>query len=124
MHRLTSLCLLCALFNAAPASAMRAREYLDAGHRSAITLAGERSTLTLPMEQAAAVTAAAAEPGAPEQLPSPEQAHAVAVPAVTSPLPEPSGLSMLACGLMLLMLKLYHRDREKIAQDPEKVYTL
>lgn len=103
MKRLTALVLLSAVLGAGPASAMRAHEYLDADQRGPVTLPAERSaaiTVQALPEQSANADAQLAPPQ------QPAQPDAVATP-VVSPVPEPSGLLMLACGLLLLLLGPY-----------------
>lgn len=111
MKRLTALVLLSAVLGAGPASAMRAHDYLDADQRGPVTLPAERPS--------AAITVADTPPpqaAADAQLAPPDQqsgANAVATPMV-SPVPEPSGLAMLACGLLLLLLAPFGRDEDQI----------
>ncbi|MYM70147.1 hypothetical protein GTP45_25570 [Pseudoduganella sp. FT55W] len=110
MKRLISLVLLGALLGAGPAYAMRAREYIDADQRAAITLAAERAqTINIaPALETASNTDEA-------QLPTPEQrAKATAATPVVSSVPEPSGLALLACGLVLLLLAPSGRDHAGI----------
>ncbi|RZT06112.1 PEP-CTERM protein-sorting domain-containing protein [Duganella sp. CF402] len=114
MKRLAALTLLSAVLSAGPASAMRAHDYLDADRRGPVTLP-ERplADITLPAEPAIP----AAEDAA--QLPPPGQpANAAATPQVTSAVPEPSALAMLACGLLLLLFAPYGRNDEAIVPEP------
>lgn len=98
--------LLCGtLLAAGQASAMRARDYLDE-HRGPVTLASDHLTLSInaepPLDTAAVIT-----------LASDEQLHASAQPTpvqLASPVPEPSGWAMLACGGLMLLLIPHKRD--------------
>ena len=114
MKRLTSLMLLAAALSAGPASAMRAADHLDADQRGQVTLPA--------MQAITAVTLAAPAEAAPaddNQLPTPEQqAHAAAATPVASPVPEPSGWIMVACGLLLLLLSPYSGDEDAITPEP------
>lgn len=113
MQRLTALVLLSAVLGAGPASAMRAHDYLDADQRGPVTLPAERPTVAITV---ADTSATPATPAADAQLAPPEQqsgSNAVATP-VLSPVPEPSGLAMLASGLLLLLLAPFGRDADQI----------
>ncbi|MYM21204.1 hypothetical protein GTP46_00890 [Duganella sp. FT135W] len=110
MKRLTSLVLLSAALGAGPASAMRAHDIVDAGQRGKITLASELPPAAVIVPQALDARAAPAA-GDEAQLPTPEQqAKASAETPVVSAVPEPSGLTMLACGALLLLFAPYGRD--------------
>lgn len=117
MQRLTALVLLSAVLGAGPASAMRAHDYLDADQRGPVTLPAERPTVAITVADTSATPATPA--AADAQLAPPEQqsgSNAVATP-VLSPVPEPSGLAMLACGLLLLLLTPFGRDEDQILPD-------
>jgi len=114
--RLTSLALLAAALSAGPASAMRTADHLDAD---------QRGQVTLPVRHAiAAVTLPAPPEAAPaddNQLPTQEQqARAAATTPVASPVPEPSGWIMVACGLLLLLLSPYSGDEDAITPEPPR----
>jgi hypothetical protein len=115
MKRLTALVLLLsAALGAGPASAMRAHEYLDADQRGPVVLStepsGAVSTMPAPPETSATADAQLA---LPERPPQPAE---VAAPMVST-VPEPSGLAMLACGLLLLLFAPYGRDGDAISPD-------
>jgi|GEM_PF-3996891 len=115
MKRLTALVLLSVVLGASPASAMRAHDYLDADQRGPVVLSTEASAA------ASSVPAAPDTPvSADAQLALPEQPRqpAEAAAPVVSPVPEPSGLVMLACGLLLLLFAPYRREE---AISPELV---
>lgn len=114
MKRLTALCLLSALLAAGPASAMRARDYVDADQRGKVTLPAELPHTAITM-QAPPEPAAEASLVQPEPEPAPKT-DAAATP-VVSAVPEPSGLAMLACGLLLLLFVPYSRNEEGIAPE-------
>ena len=106
MRRLASV--LCgALLAAGPASAMRAHDYLDE-HRGPVTLPSDRSVPSLnvekPLDIAAVVTGTS-----DAQLHAQPAAHATSAPPL-SPVPEPSGWAMLACGALLLWLMPRKQD--------------
>jgi hypothetical protein len=112
--------ILCSVWAASPALAMRAPDYLDADQRMTVTLPSEQITpviTVVPQLQAAEAEEAA-------QLPTRQQAQVAATQQIASPVPEPSGLVMLGLGLLLLLLKPYKRDGEAIADDPERYSTL
>lgn len=98
--------LLCgALLAAGQASAMRAHDYLDE-HRGPVTLASDHFTLSI---NAAPTldTAALITPASDDQLHASAQAAPVQL---ASPVPEPSGWAMLACGAVMLLLIPHKRD--------------
>lgn len=118
MKPLFPLVLLTALAAAAagPASATRAREYIDADHRGYINLSADQATAAITLAQPLdpAPPAAGADE---EQLPPPQQAKSEATPAVVSSVPEPSGFAMLVCGLLLLLLAPAGRQAEAITPE-------
>jgi hypothetical protein len=116
MKRLTTVILLYAVLGAGPASAMRAHDYLDADQRGPVTLpARQLENLVLP----AAPDVPAADDNT--QLPTPDQqTAAAAAPQVPSAVPEPSALTMLACGLLLLLFAPYGRNDDTIVPAPVK----
>jgi len=98
--------LLCsALLAAGQASAMRAHEFLDE-QRGPVTLASDHLTLSIkaepPLDTAAVIT-----PDSDAQLHASAQAAPVQL---ASPVPEPSGWAMLACGALMLLLMPHKRD--------------
>ncbi|NYE63473.1 hypothetical protein FHW58_004703 [Duganella sp. 1224] len=102
--------LVAALLNAGPAAAMRARDYLD-DQRGPVTLRFDRPTpsidITPPLDTAAVLT-----PAGDAQLPPPHARHAHPPPPA-SPVPEPSGWVMLACGALMLLL-VPHRKADAV----------
>jgi hypothetical protein len=117
MKRLTALVLLSAVLGAGPASAMRAHDFLDADQRGKVTLPAELPHVAITV-QAAPETPAAADTSLAPLEPAPKS-DAVATP-VVSPVPEPSGLTMLACGMLLLLFATQGRDDEGIKPEPIK----
>jgi hypothetical protein len=127
MKRLFFLILCSALWGASPAWAMRAHDYIDADQRAKVTLQGEQDPPVLVLEQQLQASHAAEAGDVAEAAlwPTSEQAQAAAVRPVASPVPEPSGVTMLGLGLLMLFLMPYKkRTGEAIAPDPEKHYTL
>jgi hypothetical protein len=116
MKTQTAFLLLAALLPAGPASATRARDYIDAEHRGYISLPAEQVTAAITLAQPLDATPPAANAGA-EQLPPPQQAKPEAPPPVVSTVPEPSGFAMLACGLLLLLLAPFGRESEAITPE-------
>ena len=118
MKPLTSLVLLCALIAAGPTSAMRATSHLDADQRGKVTLPAEQASNELSLEQTLDPIAAQVASGeTPAEQPQHAQGQAHAAPPVVSQVPEPSGLAMLACGLLLLLLAPYGRNDGSIEPD-------
>jgi hypothetical protein len=107
--RATALVVCCALFAAAPACAMRAHDFIDADQRTDVTLPGDLTTLILPAQHTGI-------PAASDEYlqPAPEQPHVTPRP-ITSPVPEPSGWMLLACGLLMLSLTRYRRAEARFA---------
>ncbi|MBV7538438.1 hypothetical protein KW842_21925 [Duganella sp. sic0402] len=127
MKQLFFLILCTALWGTSPAWAMRAHDYIDADQRTKVTLPGEQDppVLTLERQLQASHAMEAAEVAEAALLPTPQQTQAAAVRPVASPVPEPSGVTMLGLGLLMLFLMPYKkRTGEAIAPDPEKHYTL
>ena len=94
---------LCAVFGAGAASAKRLPHFVDADHRTAMIVPAAQGDLPL-----AAVTAhdepAALIAGAGPLGPRADERKLPAqVPAHIAPVPEPSGIVMLGCGLLLLL---------------------
>jgi hypothetical protein len=94
-----------ALLAAGQASAMRAHDYLDE-QRGPVTLASDHFTLSINLEPPLD-TAAVLAPASDEQLHASAQAAPVQL---ASPVPEPSGWAMLACGGLMLLLIPHKRD--------------
>ncbi|WP_343731971.1 hypothetical protein [Duganella sp.] len=118
MKPLTSFVLLCVLIAAGPASAMRATSHLDADQRGKVTLPAEQSSAELSLEQPLDPIDLQVAPGeTPPDQPRQAQGQAHAAPPVVSQVPEPSGLAMLACGLLLLLLAPYGRNDGSIEPD-------
>lgn len=103
MKLLISICTLAAVLAAGPASATQARRYIDADHRAGVVLPADHGKpLVVDTEAGVAFMrepAAAEPPSSPERQAAP-QTQAGAVSAV----PEPSGIALLCCGLLLLVL--------------------
>ncbi len=118
MNRLSALLLCAPLLASSTAWAMRAHDYLDE-QRASVTLPGERSgTLTVQAPPPEATPATV-----DEQLlqPQPTPATAQALPTPASPVPEPSGVAMLVCGMVLLLLQ--PRDSEGIVKPAKQPST-
>jgi hypothetical protein len=115
-----AILILCSLWAASPALAMRAPDYLDADQRTTVTLPGEQTTplITMDLPPQAVVESGASE------LPTREQTQTVITQQIVSTVPEPSGIVMFGFGLLLLWLKPCKRDAEAIAPDPERYSTL
>lgn len=113
MKRLTALVLLSVVLGTGPASAMQAHDYLDADRRGPVTLPAELPA-TITMQAPPETPATADAQLAPPQQPA--KPADVATP-VVSQVPEPSGLAMLACGLLLLLFAPYSRDEDKISPE-------
>lgn len=117
MKALTSFLLLCALLFAGPASAMRAISHLDADQRGKVTLPAEQPPAVLSVDPALDPFAPGETPASAPEPAQHNQAQAHAAPPVVSQVPEPSGLAMLACGLLLLLLAPYGRNDGSIEPD-------
>lgn len=94
-----------ALLAAGQASAMRVHDYLDE-QRGPVTLASDHFTLGI-TTQPTLDTAAMLTPASDAQLHAPAQPTPVQF---ASPVPEPSGWAMLACGGLMLLLIPHKRD--------------
>ncbi|WP_432381233.1 hypothetical protein [Duganella sp. P38] len=115
MRRLALLGL-CGSLAASPASAMRARQYIDADQRAPVALAQD--------QRAPLIAIAQQPPGADLaqalRLPPPEETPLATAPLAASPVPEPSGYVMLGWGLLLLLLRPHGREGAAIAAKREK----
>lgn len=101
MKALLYLGALCALLATGTASAVQARHYIDTDLRaSAAAPSGQPRVIAV---DAAGAALLAHEPAVAAE-PSAQQQHPTAQPVISSPVPEPSGVAMLCCGLLLLVL--------------------
>lgn len=120
---LTALCLLGLLLGAGPAWAVRAHDYIDADHRTSVSLPGDRRGQVPTVSGEAEKPAPTMENIEADATRTPPREQVGTPPVPASPVPELSGSAMLGLGLMLLLLRCSTQHQEKV-KDPLRKSTL